>query len=241
MNWKFVLFHLIVQLLILVSILFAIRIVQNVFIDRIIAKTGLLEKFAWFTIAKYLPDQLQPIFSMWSFFLWLALTFGSSFVLHLPSMWEKRVQVFAPTKPLDREWYPKLKKPFWNPPNFVFPLLWIPVRILRSAGSSILWETVYRNPAHPIMLIAPLSLALSDIWNQVFFVQHDMAGGILIMTTLSLLEMTYALLLSWHIPPAERFVFLGIFADLFATTLNTSVYLLNRNTTGTKSTTKKAT
>ena len=39
------------------------------------------------------------------------------------------------------KWYPQIKKPAWNPPKWVFPAVWIPLKIMQSVrqhlGSSM--------------------------------------------------------------------------------------------------------
>mmetsp|Transcript_242 Transcript_242/g.423 ORF Transcript_242/g.423 Transcript_242/m.423 type:complete len:257 (+) Transcript_242:117-887(+) len=233
MNWNYIGFHLTVEVVLMLFVLLGVSIVQTYIVDNI----GLLFKdhsvsntvsstSDW--MSTFAAFNVKESFNVSAFILWMAFMFGSSFILHLPSMWNKRVQLFRPARPLDPEWYPGLKKPFWHPPNIAFPLLWIPVRISRSIGSSLLWESVNRNPFSPPIVLALVSLVLADIWNQVFFVQHDMFGGFIIMSTLSLLEAAYAGLLHLYVPGAEFFIFPGVAMDAFAAVINLSVAILNR-------------
>ena len=39
-------------------------------------------------------------------------------------------------------WYPKLRHPSWNPPPWVFPAVWIPLKLLQSVRSRIVHLTI---------------------------------------------------------------------------------------------------
>lgn len=146
---------------------------------------------------KFLDGQAKVYWRWTSFSIWLAFTFGSSFCLHLPSLWKKRVQLTKAFTALGHNWYSTLRKPLWFPADFFFPLLWTPVKLLRAVAHSILWEQVGRKfYALPVVLVT-ISFVLADMWNQVVFVQHDLSGGIVVLlfqfaTMLSLLS--YSLL-----------------------------------------------
>jgi len=246
MNWPYVGFHLCIQFALMMLVLVGVKVVQSIVIDRVVAawlgasahEAGAARAVAMESgpfdgklTSMLFPPQTRQYFAPSSFLFWMLLAFGSSFILHLPSMWLKRVQLFRPARPLDPEWYPRLKKPFWHPPNIFFPLLWIPVRVSRSLGTSLMWEAVGRNVLAPPVIVALVSIVLADIWNQVFFVQHDILGGFGIMMTLSGMETIYAILLTVYAPGAQNFIYSGIFSDLFAACINLSIYRLNRKTT----------
>lgn len=63
-------------------------------------------------------------------------------------------------------WYKALKKPEWTPPNYVFPLVWVPLKMLQSAA---LWLVCKAAPtpqdaALPVALFG-LHLFLGNWWN----------------------------------------------------------------------------
>lgn len=70
----------------------------------------------------------------------------------------------------DNTFYKTLKKPDWNPPNWVFPAVWIPLKLLQSVS---LWLVVKQAPSNkaltlPLLLFGT-HLALGNMWNVVFF------------------------------------------------------------------------
>ncbi|KAK9863448.1 hypothetical protein WJX84_004854 [Apatococcus fuscideae] len=82
-----------------------------------------------------------------------------------------------------KNWYPKLKKPRWTPPNWMFPAVWIPLKCMQVAALWLVWE---KSPG-PIIgpdgqldtAVLPLAiflihLALGDIWNVSFFGHRQM-------------------------------------------------------------------
>eukprot|EP00884_Botryococcus_braunii_P004210 jgi/Botrbrau1/13790/Bobra.0056s0040.1 len=71
-----------------------------------------------------------------------------------------------------KEWYPKLVKPKWNPPNWVFPTVWIPLKVLQSAALWLVWKTGTAPGADRSILVAPLTvfgvhMFLGNWWNVV--------------------------------------------------------------------------
>ena len=87
-------------------------------------------------------------------------------------------QVLKPTEvPGSSNWYIKLKKPSWNPPGWVFPIMWLivskPTQL--CAVSRILKYGITRGEdGAKILPLGALAvytshLALGDAWNKVFF------------------------------------------------------------------------
>eukprot|EP00877_Chromochloris_zofingiensis_P013440 jgi/Chrzof1/834/Cz01g30180.t1 len=83
------------------------------------------------------------------------------------------VQRLVPT--YDDKWYKTIVKPRWNPPNWVFPAVWIPLKVLQSVS---LW-LVLKEARTREQLALPLALfgahlLLGNWWNVVFFGKHKM-------------------------------------------------------------------
>ncbi|EME32168.1 TspO and MBR like protein [Galdieria sulphuraria] len=125
-------------------------------------------------------DTWKPSITV-SLLLWSGTIYGSSFILHLPSLWRKRVQLSHPFVPLDPCWYENLRKPKWTPPSAFFAITWIFLKALQSYAFALLWEASGRTPFSSVILYKVCYLVLSDLFNQVFFVQHDIFGAFVIL------------------------------------------------------------
>eukprot|EP01023_Acetabularia_acetabulum_P030948 TRINITY_DN2912_c0_g1_i7.p3 TRINITY_DN2912_c0_g1~~TRINITY_DN2912_c0_g1_i7.p3 ORF type:complete len:166 (-),score=29.88 TRINITY_DN2912_c0_g1_i7:1556-2053(-) len=71
-----------------------------------------------------------------------------------------------------KNWFPKLKKPSWNPPNWLFPPVWTALYTMMGVASWL----VYRVEGFfsvPIGLYA-LQLVFNFAWNPIFFVQNKL-------------------------------------------------------------------
>eukprot|EP00188_Purpureofilum_apyrenoidigerum_P002570 Plantae.Rhodophyta-Purpureofilum_apyrenoidigerum.ctg26362.p1 GENE.Plantae.Rhodophyta-Purpureofilum_apyrenoidigerum.ctg26362~~Plantae.Rhodophyta-Purpureofilum_apyrenoidigerum.ctg26362.p1 ORF type:complete len:249 (-),score=29.62 Plantae.Rhodophyta-Purpureofilum_apyrenoidigerum.ctg26362:339-1085(-) len=209
---KTVAMHKGAEILLLLGTVLGVQIAQIVVLDPItsFANKRRSDQFLFLqhlTISRppwFLDEVTKPYWRFSSFILWLLLTFGASFLLHLPSLWVKRVQLMRAFTALGQEWYDELKKPTWFPAGYFFPLLWAPVKLIRAMAHSLLWERVGRNfLALPIVLVV-VSFVLADMWNQVVFVQHDLTGGLLVQVfqlTLMGLLMSYCTL---ELPSATK-------------------------------------
>eukprot|EP01026_Neomeris_dumetosa_P078246 TRINITY_DN8455_c1_g1_i1.p1 TRINITY_DN8455_c1_g1~~TRINITY_DN8455_c1_g1_i1.p1 ORF type:complete len:173 (+),score=16.99 TRINITY_DN8455_c1_g1_i1:93-611(+) len=81
----------------------------------------------------------------------------------------------------DLKWYSQLNKPKWNPPNWVFPAVWTPLKILQTIS---LWQLLQKGKKED--LVIPLALfgthlALGTLWNVVFFNWYKMKESLYVM------------------------------------------------------------
>jgi benzodiazapine receptor len=104
----------------------------------------------------------------------LVVIFGSSEIKAIAdgSVSAASKQVLRPNViPGDGPWYENLKKPWFNPPGWVFPVMWLIVSKPTQmwAASRILKATAATQFPWPVMAVYCTHLSLGDTWNQVFF------------------------------------------------------------------------
>ena len=117
-------------------------------------------------------------------FAWCVIIFGSSAVGAVVdgSLRAATNQILMPTRVAGEQgWYASLDKPRWEPPGYVFPIMWLlvskPTQLLAVAkvcSSSVggEGEEAAALPWVPQLAAYCLHLALGDAWNKVFFGQQ---------------------------------------------------------------------
>ncbi|KAL0018447.1 hypothetical protein WJX77_010436 [Trebouxia sp. C0004] len=76
---------------------------------------------------------------------------------------------------MDPTWYRNLRKPEWTPPNWVFPAMWIPLKIAQSVAVWLVWKSRAEKQELALPLtVFGASLALGNWWNVVFMGRHQM-------------------------------------------------------------------
>ena len=142
---------------------------------------------------KILPSDTIKGLPAAEWFAWCVIIFGSSAVGSAGdgSLRAATNQILMPTRVAGEQgWYASLDKPRWEPPGFVFPVMWLlvskPTQLLAvakvcSSGTSE-GEEAAALPWVPQLAAYCLHLALGDAWNKVFFGQQKVAAGALMIT-----------------------------------------------------------
>lgn len=75
-------------------------------------------------------------------------------------------------------WYEMLQKPFWTPPNWIFPVVWPILYILMGFSAWLIWkmEDVSLNGSEFRWFF--VQLVLNGIWSWIFFGMHLIATGL---------------------------------------------------------------
>ena len=132
---------------------------------------------------KILPSDTIKGLPAAEWFAWCVIIFGSSAVGAVVdgSLRAATNQILMPTRVAGEQgWYASLDKPRWEPPGFVFPVMWLlvskPTQLLAvakvcSSGTSE-GEEAAALPWVPQLAAYCLHLALGDAWNKVFFGQQ---------------------------------------------------------------------
>jgi len=77
-------------------------------------------------------------------------------------------------------WYQSIKKPFWQPPNWLFPAVWIPLKVLQSVSLFLLWKKEGEFPAIPSAAFV-VHLSFGNLWNYLFFARRNMFASLFAM------------------------------------------------------------
>lgn len=80
------------------------------------------------------------------------------------------------TVPAVRSWYPKLKKPSFNPPNWIFGPVWGILFTLMGVSLFLVWNKWEKKPAEagvpdfkPAITVFGTQLGLNALWSVIFF------------------------------------------------------------------------
>ena len=129
-------------------------------------------------------------------------------------------------------WYAGLTKPFFNPPNWVFPVAWT---ILYTMIAVSLWRLLGAMPRTGpsregwwLALIAFLvQIALNAAWTPVFFTAHAIGTGLIVMAML-LVMVLWTIRLSWRFDRVAAWLLVPYAGWVaFATLLNAAILRLN--------------
>jgi benzodiazapine receptor len=66
------------------------------------------------------------------------------------------------------EWYARLDKPSWTPPNWMFPVVWSILFALMAVAAWRVWEAS-GIAAWPALLLFVVHLAINAVWSFLFF------------------------------------------------------------------------
>ena len=104
----------------------------------------------------------------------VAVVFGSSYFGQIIDIGMSAAtrQVMSPNEiPGDADWYLNLKKPSWNPPGWLFPIMWLIVS--KPTQLTAVWRLMTnaseKNDCAFPFAIYCAHLSLGDAWNKVFF------------------------------------------------------------------------
>jgi tryptophan-rich sensory protein len=73
------------------------------------------------------------------------------------------------TTPAIPAWYESLKKPFFNPPNWIFSPVWISLYILMGISFFFVWQRTDHPKFKPALIFFFVQLILNILWSVAFF------------------------------------------------------------------------
>ncbi|MEL7343681.1 MAG: TspO/MBR family protein, partial [Pseudomonadota bacterium] len=81
------------------------------------------------------------------------------------------------------DWYDGLKKPSWNPPNWLFPVAWTTLYLLMSFAAARVAMSEGAGVGIGLALFA-LQIALNTLWTPVFFGLRRMGAALVVVALL---------------------------------------------------------
>ena len=129
------------------------------------------------------------------------------------------------------EWYERLAKPSWRPPNRLFAPVWAALYLMIAASGWLVWrEAGFAGAALPLTIYA-LQLVLNAAWTPIFFGLHRPDLGFLdiVLVWLSILS---TILLFYPLDIGAALLLVPYFAWVtFAAALNFAIWRLNLSAT----------
>ena len=92
-------------------------------------------------------------------------------------------------------WYANLNKPSWQPPDFVFGIIWPYNFIVLGIAATVIGQRASKPAAFTYIAFFALSVIAALTWAYLFYKPHNLTGASIALTTTALLTipMTYIL------------------------------------------------
>ncbi len=92
-------------------------------------------------------------------------------------------------------WYANLNKPSWQPPDFVFGIIWPYNFIVLGIAATVIGQRASKPAAFTYIAFFALSVIAALTWAYLFYNPHNLTGASIALTTTALLTipMTYIL------------------------------------------------
>lgn len=129
-------------------------------------------------------------------------------------------------------WYDALKKPRWNPPNWLFPVAWTTLYLCMSTAAARI-AGLAGGPQGAAVGLAlglwGLQIAFNTLWTPVFFGLRRMGAGMVVLVFLWL-SVAATLVLFWRIDVIAGLLFVPYLTWVtIAGALNLSLWRMNPN------------
>ncbi len=135
---------------------------------------------------------------------------------------------FVGTRYLPDEWFRNLKKPSWNPPNWLFAPVWTLLYALMAIAAWRVWEQVGVKSVL-ILTLFVVQLGLNAAWTWIFFGLHRLDRAFVDIVVLWVL-IAATLIGFWQVDEWAGLLLLPYLAWVtFASFLNLTIWRINRS------------
>jgi benzodiazapine receptor len=129
---------------------------------------------------------------------------------------------------LPGDWYARLQKPAWNPPNWIFGPVWTALYTIMAVTAWLVWKRGGFAGQRGALLLFLLQLLFNALWSPLFFGLHlpGLAFVDLVLLWLALLATVAAFWKAHRLAGAMLLPYLAWIT--FAGALNFAIWRLNR-------------
>lgn len=126
-------------------------------------------------------------------------------------------------------WYPTIKKPIFNPPNWVFAPVWTLLFIMMGIAGGLVWDKLEQNRelVKKGLFFFTVQLLLNAFWSFIFFgLKNILLASIEIILLLLIIYETYVVFKKIDSMASRLFIPYLLWVS-FATILTVTIYFLN--------------
>lgn len=123
-------------------------------------------------------------------------------------------------------WYPTLTKPWWTPPNYIFPIVWTVLYLMMALS---LWIITIKpgEAKSPALIVFFIQLSLNFAWSFLFFFWRDPFWAFIDISLLCIAIAT-TIVCFWRISRIASFLLVPYLVWVcFAAWLNLTILFLN--------------
>ena len=125
-------------------------------------------------------------------------------------------------------WYTKLDKPSWQPPGYLFPLVWTPLYGLIAWGTGRMLDRATPQDRARLVVLTGTDLAVNAGWCWAFFKRESPASGLVAIALLDVLNVVLVREAAARDKGAGAALLPYVLWTGFATALNASIWRRNR-------------
>jgi len=128
-----------------------------------------------------------------------------------------------------RDWYPTIRKPWFTPPNWLFPVAWTTFFLLMGIALYLIWRQGTDTPGvAPALAVFGIHLILNMLWSIFFFTLRS-PGWALVELVFFWLSIAASMVLFFPLSPTAAYLLAPYLVWVtFAGVLNYSIWNLNR-------------
>jgi tryptophan-rich sensory protein len=132
------------------------------------------------------------------------------------------------TMPAISTWYKTIRKPTWNPPNWLFGPVWTLLYLSMAVAAWLVWRQSETSSVSLALALFGIQLALNLAWSAIFFHYHQIGAAVVdvVFLWIFILATTPEF---WKVAPAASWLMVPYLAWVtFASILNATVWSLNK-------------